>query len=299
MSKQTRPQKIRKAVFPVAGLGTRFLPATKAVPKEMLTVVDAPVLQHVVDEAIEAGIEHFIFVTGRGKAVIEDYFDIAYELEDTLKARNKAPQIELLKRQLPAAGATSFTRQQAPLGLGHAVWCARELVGDEPFAVVLPDMITLPGGRGSRCLAQCIAAYEARGGNVIATEEVPPEETHKYGIVSIGDDDGHVFKITGMVEKPPQGEAPSTSIISGRYVLGPEIFDILAHVEKGAGGEIQLTDGMRKLAETQSFHGVHFDGKTHDCGSKLGFLLANVAFALADTEISTVFRREAETLLKG
>lgn len=299
MSHENRPHKIRKAVFPVAGLGTRFLPATKAVPKEMLTVVDAPVLQHVVDEAIEAGIEHFIFVTGRGKAVIEDYFDIAYELEDTLKARNKKPQIELLKRQLPGAGATSFTRQQAPLGLGHAVWCARELVGDEPFAVVLPDMITLPGPQKSRCLAQCIAAYEKHGGNIIATEEVAPEETHKYGIVSIGKDDGHVFEITGMVEKPPQGEAPSTSIISGRYVLGPEIFDILAKVEKGAGGEIQLTDGMKALAATQSFHGVRFDGKTHDCGSKLGFLLANVAFALVDDEVSADFKRDAMALLKG
>ena len=299
MSQNNRPQKIRKAVFPVAGLGTRFLPATKSVPKEMLTVVDAPVLQHVVDEAIEAGIEHFIFVTGRGKAVIEDYFDIAYELEDILKARNKTPQIELLKRQLPAAGATSFTRQQSPLGLGHAVWCARELVGNEPFAVVLPDMITLPGAQKSRCLSQCIAAYEKHGGNIIATEEVPEEETHKYGIVSIGKDDGQVFEITGMVEKPPKGEAPSTSIISGRYVLGPEIFDILEHVGKGAGGEIQLTDGMKTLAESQAFHGVRFDGKTHDCGSKLGFLLANVAFALVDDEVSAAFKRDALALLQG
>jgi UTP--glucose-1-phosphate uridylyltransferase len=265
----------------------------------MLTVVDAPVLQHVVDEAKEAGIEHFIFVTGRGKAVIEDYFDIAYELEDTLKARNKLPQQELLKKQLPLAGATSFTRQQAPLGLGHAVWCARELVGDEPFAVVLPDMITLPGAKKTRCLAQCIAAYEKHGGNIIATEEVPEDETHKYGIVSIGKDDGEVFEITGMVEKPPKGEAPSTSIISGRYVLKPEIFDILARVEKGAGGEIQLTDGMKTLAGTQPFHGVRFDGKTHDCGSKLGFLLANVAFALVDDEVSAAFKREALALLGG
>ena len=300
MSQENRPHKIRKAVFPVAGLGTRFLPATKAVPKEMLTVVDAPVLQHVVDEAIEAGIEHFIFVTGRGKAVIEDYFDIAYELEDTLKARNKKPQIELLKRQLPAAGATSFTRQQAPLGLGHAVWCARELVGDEPFAVVLPDMITLPGRAEEplprpmhRRLRKARRQHhrDGRGG--------PRGETHKYGIVSIGEDDGQVFEITGMVEKPPQGEAPSTSIISGRYVLGPEIFDILAKVEKGAGGEIQLTDGMKALAATQSFHGVRFDGKTHDCGSKLGFLLANVAFALVDDEVSADFKRDAMALLKG
>ena len=293
-------QTIRKAVFPVAGLGTRFLPATKAVPKEMLTVVDAPVLQHVVDEAIEAGIEHFIFVTGRGKAVIEDYFDVAYELEALLAERNKAPQQALLKKQLPAAGATSFTRQQAPLGLGHAVWCAREIVGDEPFAVVLPDMITVPGAKGSRCLKQCIEAYAATGGaNIIAAEEVPQSETHKYGVLSVGADKGDTFEITGMVEKPPPGEAPSTSIISGRYVLGPQIFDILAKVGKGAGGEIQLTDGMKALAETKPFHGVRFDGRTHDTGSKLGFLLANVAFALKDGEVAEDFRREALALLGG
>jgi UTP--glucose-1-phosphate uridylyltransferase len=292
-------QKIRKAVFPVAGLGTRFLPATKSVPKEMLTVVDAPVLQHVVDEAIEAGIEHFIFVTGRGKAIIEDYFDINYELEDTLEKRKKTAGAALLRKQLPKAGATSFTRQQAPLGLGHAVWCARELVGDEPFAVVLPDMITLPGAKKTRCLAQCIAAYESHGGNIIAAEEVPAEETHKYGILAIGQDAGDTFEISGMVEKPPQGEAPSTSIISGRYVLGPEIFKILETQATGAGGEIQLTDGMIKLAETQAFHGVRFDGKTHDCGSKLGFLLANVAFALVDGEVSEAFKRDALAMLKG
>lgn len=293
------PQKIRKAVFPVAGLGTRFLPATKAVPKELLTVVDAPVLQHAVDEAKEAGIEHFVFVTGRNKQAIEDHFDYAYELEDTLERRKKTPQAELLKKQRPAAGATSFTRQQEPLGLGHAVWCAREIVGHEPFAVVLPDMITLPGRKGSRCLAQCIEAYQASGANIIATEEVPADETHKYGILSIGKDDGATFEVTGMVEKPPKGEAPSTSIISGRYVLSPEIFRILADLEKGAGGEIQLTDGMKKLAESQPFKGVRFDGKTHDCGSKLGFLLANVAFALVDKEVSADFKKEALQLLQA
>jgi UTP--glucose-1-phosphate uridylyltransferase len=297
--------KIRKAVFPVAGLGTRFLPATKSVPKEMLTVVDAPVLQHVVDEAREAGIEHFIFVTGRGKAVIEDYFDVNYELEDTLRARSKTPQLELLKRQLPAAGATSFTRQQAPLGLGHAVWCAREIVGDEPFAVLLPDMVTLgrhgggSGGRGTRCLAQCVEAYEAHGGNIIAVEEVAPAETHKYGVVSIGRDDGRSFEITGMVEKPPQGTAPSNQIISGRYILSPNIFATLEKVGKGAGGEIQLTDGMKALAAHEAFHGVRFDGRTYDCGSKLGFLIANVAFALADGEIAADFAREAGGLIAG
>jgi UTP--glucose-1-phosphate uridylyltransferase len=293
-------QKIRKAVFPVAGLGTRFLPATKSVPKEMLTVVDAPVLQHVVDEAIEAGIEHFIFVTGRGKAVIEDYFDMNYELDDTLAKRNKTAAAALLKKQLPAAGATSFTRQQAPLGLGHAVWCAREIVGDEPFAVLLPDMVTMPSGKQkTRCLEQCIHAYATHGGNIIAVEEVPDEETHQYGIVSIGADHGATFEITGMVEKPPQGTAPSNCIISGRYVLGPEIFAILEKVEKGAGGEIQLTDGMIKLAEQQAFHGVRFDGKTYDCGSKLGFLTANVAFALADKEVGPAFSRELQAMMKG
>ena len=294
---------IRKAVFPVAGLGTRFLPATKTIPKEMLTVVDAPVLQHVVDEAREAGIEHFIFVTGRGKAVIEDYFDIAYELEDTLRARGKAAQSELMKRQLPVAGATSFTRQQLPLGLGHAVWCAREIVGDEPFAVLLPDMVTLGradgGARGPRCLQQCVAAYGKHGGNIIAVEEVPAAETHKYGVVSIGRDEGATFEITGMVEKPPQGTAPSNQIISGRYILDPAIFDILAKVEKGAGGEIQLTDGMKALAAAQGFHGVRFDGKTYDCGSKLGFLVANAAFAMADGEVSADFAREVRGLIGG
>lgn len=291
-------KRIRKAVFPVAGLGTRFLPATKSVPKEMLTVVDRPVLQHVVDEAREAGIEHFVFVTGRGKAVIEDHFDMSYELEDTLQKRNKKKEYEALMADLPAAGATSFTRQQAPLGLGHAVWCARDIVGDEPFAVLLPDMVTMQGSLGTRCLGQCIEAYEKHGGNVIAVEEVPPEETHQYGIVSVGKDHGHTFEITGMVEKPPQGTAPSNLIISGRYVLGPEIFGILETVEKGAGGEIQLTDGMKSLAASQSFHGVRFDGRTYDCGSKLGFLTANAAFALARPDIAPAFKAELAKLLK-
>jgi UTP--glucose-1-phosphate uridylyltransferase len=289
-------KRIRKAVFPVAGLGTRFLPATKSIPKEMLTVVDRPVLQHVVDEAREAGIEHFIFVTGRNKAVIEDHFDIAYELEETLQKRGKLKELQALMAELPAAGATSFTRQQVPLGLGHAVWCAREIVGDEPFAVLLPDMVTMPGTQG-RCLAQCIAAYEKHGGNVIAVEEVPPEETHQYGIVSIGKDFGPTFEITGMVEKPPQGTAPSNLIISGRYILGPEIFSILEKGEKGAGGEIQLTDGMKGLAATQAFHGVRFDGKTYDCGSKLGFLAANIAFALANPELAPLLKTELKKLL--
>jgi UTP--glucose-1-phosphate uridylyltransferase len=277
---------IRKAVLPVAGLGTRFLPATKAIPKEMLTVVDRPILQHVVDEAREAGIEHFIFVTGRNKGVIEDHFDSSYELEDTLKRRGKALEYAALMGDLPAPGATSFTRQQAPLGLGHAVWCAREIVGDEPFAVLLPDMVTKGGARGGRCLVQCVEAYDQYGGNVIAVEEVPATETHQYGVVAVGRDDGHAFEITGMVEKPKQGSAPSNLIISGRYILQPEIFQILELVEKGAGGEIQLTDGMIQLARTQSFHGARFDGRTYDCGSRLGFLSANIAFALERSDLA-------------
>ncbi len=292
-------KRVRKAVFPVAGLGTRVLPATKAIPKEMLTVVDRPVLQHAVDEAREAGIEHFVFITGRNKQVIEDHFDMSYELEDMLQKRGKLKEYQALMADLPAAGATSFTRQQAPLGLGHAVWCARDIIGDEPFAVILPDMITLPGERKSRCIAQCLEAYEKHGGNIIAVEEVPPEDTHMYGIVSVTKDFGHTFQIGGMVEKPPQGTAPSNLIISGRYVLEPQIFDILEKVEKGAGGEIQLTDGMKKLSETQPFFGVRFDGRTCDTGSKLGFLMANVHFALAREDMAPSFKAELKKLFSG
>jgi UTP--glucose-1-phosphate uridylyltransferase len=288
---------IRKAVFPVAGLGTRVLPATKTVPKEMLTVVDRPVLQHCVEEAREAGIEHFVFVTGRNKAVIEDHFDIAYELEDTLQRRGKMKELEGLRADLPKAGATSFTRQQAPLGLGHAVWCARDIVGDEPFAVILPDMITLPGSDGKRCLAQCIDTYNELGGNIIAVEQVPMEETHQYGIVSKGEQFGPAFEITGMVEKPPKGTAPSNFMISGRYILEPEIFALLAKGQKGAGGEIQLTDSMIELAKTQKFFARHFDGKTYDTGSKVGFLAANVAFALARPDIEPGFRAELKRIV--
>jgi UTP--glucose-1-phosphate uridylyltransferase len=283
---------IRKAVLPVAGLGTRFLPATKAVPKEMLTVVDRPVIQHVVDEAREAGIEHFVFVTGRGKAVIEDHFDIGYELERTLEERGKVKELEALKRDLPAAGATSFTRQQAPLGLGHAVWCAREIVGDEPFAVLLPDMLS------KGCMAQMLRAYDRHGGNIIAVEEVPDSETHQYGIVAVGEDHGRTFEITGMVEKPPKGTAPSNLIISGRYILQPEVFSILAAKEKGAGGEIQLTDAMIKLMASQPFHGLRYEGKTYDTGSKIGFLMANVAYGLAREDLGAAFRMELDKLLR-
>jgi len=287
---------IRKAVLPVAGLGTRFLPATKAIPKEMLTVVDRPILQHVVDEARAAGIEQFVFVTGRNKSVIEDHFDMAYELEDTLKRRGKTKEYEQLMADLPKAGDASFTRQQAPLGLGHAVWCARELVGNEPFAVLLPDMVTMAGARQTRCIAQCVEAYAKHGGNIIAVEEVPPAETHQYGVVAVGKEYGPAFEITGMVEKPAKGTAPSNFIISGRYILQPEIFAILEHVEKGAGGEIQLTDGMIKLAERQAFYGARFDGRTYDCGSKIGFLAANVAFALERADLGPLLRAELRRL---
>ncbi|NDW02906.1 UTP--glucose-1-phosphate uridylyltransferase GalU [Jiella pacifica] len=275
-------KKVRKAVFPVAGLGTRFLPATKAIPKEMLTVVDRPVIQYVVDEAQEAGIDHLIFVTGRNKGVIEDYFDIQVELSNTLAERGKTAELKLLDDLQPKPGTASFTRQQAPLGLGHAIWCARDLVGNEPFAILLPDMI-MQAERG--CLAEMVALYEKTGGNVISVEECDPQETHKYGIVGKGDAVGNGFKITGMVEKPKPEDAPSNFSISGRYILQPEIFDILATQEKGAGNEIQLTDGMLKLAESQNFAAYPFTGRTFDCGSKEGFIEANVAFALYRPDI--------------
>ncbi|EJF90420.1 UTP-glucose-1-phosphate uridylyltransferase [Bartonella tamiae Th307] len=272
-------RKIRKAVFPVAGLGTRFLPATKTVPKEMLTVVDKPVIQYVVDEAREAGIEHLIFVTGRNKAVIEDYFDAQVELYTTLANRNKTDELDYLHDLQPQPGSTSFTRQQHPLGLGHAVWCARELVGDEPFALLLPDMV-MQANQG--CLSEMVRLYdETGGGNIIAVQECDPEEAHNYGIVGQGEIIAHGFEITQMVEKPKKGTAPSNLYINGRYILQPEIFDLLARQEKGAGNEIQLTDSMLNLAQQQKFYGFHFQGKTFDCGSKTGFIEANVAFALS------------------
>src|SRR5215468_9501655 len=286
---------IRKAVFPVAGLGTRFLPATKAMPKEMLPVVDRPVIQHVVDEAREAGIEHFIFVTGRNKSVIEDHFDRQFELEVTLRERQKRSELAMLSQDLPGAGTTSFTRQQEPLGLGHAVWCARELVGHEPFALLLPDML-VKHERG--CLAQMIDASRnlPADANVIAVEEVPPERVHMYGVVGVGKPNGKLFGITEMVEKPPRAKAPSNLIITGRYILQPEIFDILAKQSRGAGGEIQLTDAMIELAKKQPFYGLKFDGQSFDCGSKIGFLTANIAYALARPDIAPELRKEAKRL---
>jgi UTP--glucose-1-phosphate uridylyltransferase len=287
---------VRKAVFPVAGLGTRFLPATKAMPKEMLPVVDRPLIQIVVDEAREAGIEHFIFVTGRNKGVIEDHFDRQFELEMTLLERQKRNELAFLKEDLPNPGTTSFTRQQEPLGLGHAVWCARELIGNEPFALLLPDVL-VQHQRG--CLAQMIdAAGELdERANIIAVEEAPMERIDQYGVVGVGGRKGKMFSITGMVEKPRRERAPSNLIITGRYILQPEILSTLAKQERGAGGEIQLTDAMIQLAHTQPFYGLKFEGRSFDCGSKVGFLAANVSYALERPDIAPGFRAELDKLL--
>ncbi len=287
---------VRKAVFPVAGLGTRFLPATKAMPKEMLPVVDRPLIQHVVDEARQAGIEHFIFVTGRNKSVIEDHFDRQFELEMTLLERQKHEALDFLNEDLPEPGSTSFTRQQEPLGLGHAVWCARELIGREPFALLLPDVL-VQHERG--CLAQMIdAARDVGGGaNIVAVEEVPRERVNQYGVVGVGAAKGRMFAITSMVEKPARERAPSNLILTGRYILQPEILGILATQERGAGGEIQLTDAMIELSRTQPFYGLKFDGRSFDCGSKIGFLAANVSYALARDDIAPGFRAEIKKIL--
>ena len=262
-------------------------------PKEMLTIVARPLIQYVVDEAKEAGIEHFIFVTGRNKVVIEDHFDKMFELDETLKNRNKSAEIEQLAQSQPAAGAMSFTRQQAPLGLGHAVWCARHIVGNDPFAVLLPDELVLnsPG-----CLKQMLAAAEnlPEKSNIIAVEEVPANMTHNYGVCGVGERNGKLFTVDGMVEKPPQGTAPSNLSITGRYILQPEIFDILETQERGAGGEIQLTDAMIRLAATQKFYGLEFEGERHDCGSKPGFLRANIAFGMQRKDLRDGLKAEME-----
>lgn len=274
----------------MAGLGTRFLPATKSVPKEMQTIVDRPLIQYVVDEAREAGVEQFIFVTGRNKSAIEDYFDLAYELESVLRASGKDARLRDLARTLPRAGEASFTRQQEPRGLGHAVWCARHLVGDEPFAVILPDMI-MKGERG--CLAQMLDTYERTGGNVVAVEACAPDKTAQYGIVGMGAPIGRsAFAITAMVEKPAPTVAPSNLFINGRYILQPGIFAQLERQEPGAGGEIQLTDAMISLSRKQPFYGHRFEGRSFDCGSREGFVSANVAFALEDSGLSRVVRHE-------
>ena len=287
---------VRKAVFPVAGLGTRFLPATKAMPKEMLPVVDRPLIQHVVDEAREAGIEHFIFVTGRNKGVIEDHFDRQFELEMTLLERQKHEALEFLRQDLPQPGTASFTRQQEPLGLGHAVWCARELIGHEPFALLLPDVL-VQHERG--CLAQMIdAARDADGrANIVAVEEMAPERINQYGVVGVGPPKGKMFTVTSMVEKPPRERAPSNLILTGRYILQPEILALLETQDRGAGGEIQLTDAMIALSRTQPFYGLKFAGRSFDCGSKIGFLAANVSYALEREDIAPGFRAEIRKIL--
>jgi UTP--glucose-1-phosphate uridylyltransferase len=290
--------RVRKAVFPVAGLGTRFLPATKAMPKEMLTVVDRPLIQHVVDEAREAGIEHFIFVTGRNKGVIEDHFDRQYELEQVLALRGKNAELAALNDDLPPPGGTSFTRQQEPLGLGHAVWCAREIVGHEPFALLLPDVLVQTKGKG--CLAQMLDAYNETGGNILAVEPVPADQAKNYGVVSLsGEGDGRLLPIDGMVEKPKRGSEPSNLTSLGRYILQPEIFDILGEQETGAGGEIQLTDAMLALLKRQPFYALKYEGRTFDCGSKLGFLTANVAYALDRPDLREALASEIKKLLAG
>jgi UTP--glucose-1-phosphate uridylyltransferase len=280
--------RIRKAVFPVAGLGTRFLPATKAMPKEMLTIVDRPVIQLAVDEAREANIDHFVFVTGRNKAVIEDHFDKQYELEDTLRLRGKSVELDRLEMELPSAGQMSFTRQQQPLGLGHAVWCARAIVGEEPFALLLPDML-IHGKPG--CLRQMMDVYDRTGGNIVAVEEVPWDQVQRYGVVGRGKDVGDAFEITSMIEKPKREAAPSNLIISGRYILQPEIFAKIEQQGKGAGGEIQITDAMIQLMNEQPFYGLKFRGTTYDCGDKIGFLMANVAYGLEHQDLGPSFRK--------
>lgn len=291
----TVSKKVTKAVLPVAGLGTRFLPGTKAVPKEMLNIVDKPVVQYVVEEAIAAGIEHFVFVTGRNKNVIEDHFDIQYELNDTLRKRGKTKELDMLNAMLPAAGRTSFTRQQEPLGLGHAVWCARDIIGDEPFALLLPDMV-MQDKRG--CMSGMMDLYNKTGGNIISVEEVAMEDAHNYGVVGVGEELDGGFEITGMVEKPAKGTEPSNLFINGRYILQPEIFDILETQERGAGNEIQITDAMLKLADEQKFSGYRFNGNTYDCGTKQGFLLANIAHALERDDIRDTVLEDIRKLVQ-
>ncbi len=292
--------RLRKAVLPVAGLGTRILPAAKATPKNLLNVFDRPILAHVVAEGRAAGIEHFVFVVGRGQGAIEDYFDHAYELEGELAAKGKAEPLAAVRADLLAPGQMSFVRQMAPLGLGHAVWCARDLIGEEPFAVMLPDMLM---DAQPAALAQAVAAHEAVGGNLVVVEPAAPGEAHKYGVVALGASvegfDGRLAAMTGMVEKPPPGTEPSDLFISGRYILQPQIFEALAAHEKGAGGEIQLTDAMLQLLKSQSFHALRYDGVTYDCGDPLGLLRANVAFALKSPEHGVAARAAVEALVKS
>ena len=278
---------LKKAVLPVAGLGTRFLPATKQMAKEMLPVVDKPLIQYAVEEAREAGIEQFCFVTGRGKTMLVDQFDVAYELERTLTERNKQKELEMLRAQALPPGAVVSTRQQVPLGLGHAIWCARAFIADDPFAILLPDDLMQCE---VSCTKQLAEAYEATGGNVVAIEEVPMEHVSRYGVIAPGATRGNLVEVTGLVEKPPADKAPSNLTVIGRYVLMPEVIGHLAKFEKGAGGEIQLTDGMAKLIGHQPFHGVRYEGRRFDCGDKAGYLEAQVAFALARADLGPAMR---------
>lgn len=280
MSSQHKP--VRKAVFPVAGLGTRFLPATKSMPKEMLPINDKPLIQHVFEEAREAGIEEFIFVTGRGKEMLEEHFDFQPELEQTLEARGKTDMLEKVRDSEMPAGSLFLTRQPRPLGLGHAIWCAKKLVGDEPFAILLPDVL-IKGPQG--CLKQMVDIYNDTGGNIIAVEDVPRALTSNYGIVDAGGAEGKMLEVKGLVEKPKPDDAPSTMSVVGRYILQPEVFEHLAAFETGAGGEIQLTDAMAKLIGKQPFNTLAFEGKSYDCGSRLGFIEANIAFGMQDPGI--------------
>ena len=283
---------VKKAVFPVAGLGTRFLPATKVMPKEMLPINDRPLIQHVFEEAREAGIEEFIFVTGRYKNMLEEHFDFQPELEQTLEERGKDDMLAKVRDSEMPAGKLFLTRQPRPLGLGHAVWCAAKLVGDEPFAIMLPDDIV---NYEKGCLSQMIDAYNQYGGNVVAVKDVPLEETKKYGILDIGEQKGDAVSINGLVEKPDPKDAPSTLSIIGRYILQPDIFKHLSVFEKGAGNEIQLTDAMAKLLGKQEFHGLRFKGEHFDCGSRLGFIAANLAYGMKDPEIGNGVKALLET----
>ncbi|NBB53448.1 NTP transferase domain-containing protein [Rhizobium sp. CRIBSB] len=290
----TSTRRVRKAVLPVAGLGTRVLPAAKTTPKNMLNVFDRPILSHIVEEARAAGIEHFIFVVGRGQTSVEDYFDHAYEIESILKAKGKDDILQMVQADLPKPGEMSFVRQMAPLGLGHAVFCARDLIGDEPFAVILPDMLMMAE---TPALGQAIAAHETTGGNIVVVEPAPEGETHKYGIVALDGRDGRLNRMTGMVEKPPLGTEPSNLFISGRYVLTPDIFPLLADQQTGAGGEIQLTDAMARLMKVQAFHALEYEGDTYDCGDPVGLLRANVAYALKHAKLGTAARAAITDLL--
>ena len=284
---------VRKAVFPVAGLGTRFLPATKAIPKEMLPIVDSPLIQYAVDEAREAGIEQMIFVTGRGKSAIEDHFDIAYELEHTMAARDKDLSVLAPTRLTP--GNCVYVRQQEPLGLGHAIWCARDIIGDEPFAIFLPDEF-MHGSPG--CMKQMMDAYQQIGGNLISVLEVPRESVSSYGVISPGETQGAITEVRGLVEKPKVEDAPSNLIVSGRYILQPQVMEVLQGQGKGAGGEIQLTDAMAQMIGKQPFHAVTFDGQRYDCGSKVGYIEANLAVALQRPDMADEIRAIAINLLK-